>query len=273
LIAELDVPTSAPAWHATYAASALGQALVEMDTPGAADLLERLTASVGRLYVMPRQPWPVFRAPPDPRRTIPRWSMELIPTETPVREPVSKFGGQPVWLDAPTWPLGADGDPAAFWAQFTLPGRPDLAYLFLDPSAEFGEEGILFVQPGIAQASHASRAIGPTATSQLSETGRFDGTLLFPRIESRVLLEEGRDYPDWDLWNADPANERDDDRDWNKIGGVPRWLQSDETPDGLGWQFLFQFTAAAVGRELGDGAEVYGFVHDDGRGRFIVQSH
>ena len=44
-------------------------------------------------------------------------------------------------------------------------------------------------------------------------------------------------------------------------------------PDEPGWRFLFQFTAAKVGRELADGAEVYGLINDDGRGRFIVQSH
>ena len=52
-----------------------------------------------------------------------------------------------------------------------------------------------------------------------------------------------------------------------------RFEAGDETPDEPGWHFLVQFTAARVGRELGDGAEVYGLLHDDGRGRFIVQSH
>ena len=40
-----------------------------------------------------------------------------------------------------------------------------------------------------------------------------------------------------------------------------------------GWSFLFQFTAGKVGHELADGAEVYGLIHADGRGRFIVHSH
>ena len=65
----------------------------------------------------------------------------------------------------------------------------------------------------------------------------------------------------------------DDHRDWNKVGGNPRWLQNDDTPDEPGWRLLFQFTAASVGRELGDGAEVYGLIHDDGRGRVFVHSH
>jgi hypothetical protein len=115
-------------------------------------------------------------------------------------------------------------------------------------------------------------ATGPTFASELSETGRFDGTLLFPQIESMVVLEEGRDFPDWEPIREEQDGP-DDHRDWNKIGGTPRWLQYDATPEGPGWQFLFQFTAAFVGRELGDGAEAYGFVHDDGRGVFVWQSH
>ena len=273
LLAELDAPRSAPGWHDTYAASAVAQALVGMLTPGADETLARITARFERLYVLPRQLPPPFRAPPDERRTVPRWSFQLVRAEVPITEPVSKFGGQPVWLDDPTWPLGRDGDPAIFWAQLTIPHRPGLAYLFIDPSAETGDEGILFVQPGGRPEHWSASATGPTFASDLSETGRFEGTVLFPRIESRVELEAGRDFADWDVWNADPAATRDDERDWNKIGGTPRWLQVDESPTDPGWAFLFQFTAASVGREMGDGAEAYGFIHDDGRGWFTWQSH
>ena len=65
----------------------------------------------------------------------------------------------------------------------------------------------------------------------------------------------------------------EDDGAWDKVGGTPRWLQGDETPDGDGWRFWFQYTAARIGCELADGAECYGFIDPDGRGTFIVQSH
>ena len=40
-------------------------------------------------------------------------SSELTPA--PITEPVSKLGGQPVWVDAPQWPLSrATGKPMSF---------------------------------------------------------------------------------------------------------------------------------------------------------------
>jgi hypothetical protein len=87
-----------------------------------------------------------------------------------------------------------------------------------------------------------------------------------------VVLEPGFDLDDWSILD-DSAITRDDQRDYNKIGGNPRWLQHDDTPDEPGWRLLFQFTAADVGHELGDGAEVYGLIHEDGRGRVFIHSH
>ena len=56
----------------------------------------------------------------------------------PITEPVTKFGGQPVWLDEPRWPLSRMyGTPMQFICQIALdpaifgelPTR--MAYLFL----------------------------------------------------------------------------------------------------------------------------------------------
>ena len=92
-------------------------------------------------------------------------------------------------------------------------------------------------------------------------------------VESRLVLEPGLDFDDWQVLYDDPEVGRDDERDWNKVGGNPRWLQNDDTPDEPGWRLLFQFNAGSVGFELGDAAEVYGLIHEDGRGRFFVHSH
>ena len=75
--------------------------------------------------------------------------------------------------------------------------------------------------------------------------------------ESSVRLVDGFDPPDWATW---PVGDDDpeDDGAWDKVGGTPRWLQGDETPDGDGWRFWFQYTAARIGFELADGAECYG---------------
>ncbi len=218
------------------------------------------------------------RAPADPRRSVPRWSLELRPAGLPVREPITKFGGQPVWLDAPTWPIAADGGPMTFMAQFAVPGVDGLAYLFIDPSEadqlDFGDPGYagcLFIQPGPPPDAHLIQETGPSYPSQGETLDGFVPRSSWRLVESVPTLEEGLDVPDWQAIGAEAAEDRDDDRDWNKIGGTPRYLQTGPPPGK--WRFLFQFTASHVGHEMGDGAECYGLMSPDRRGLFLVESH
>ena len=259
-------------WQARSAASTIAQTLLDMRDPAARSVADRLGATFGRLYVTPPDVAP-YRAPPHPQRTVPRWSLTLQRVDEPITEPVSKFGGQPVWIGEPTWPLEADGGPATFMAQFTIPGRDGLAYLFLDHAYESpGDPGYLVVQPGPPPERFAQTATGPTFWSEITGRTRYVSRMRVRKIESLVVLEPGFDLEDWSVLD-DPAITRDDQRDYNKVGGNPRWLQHDDTPDEPGWHLLFQFTAADVGHELGDGAEVYGLIHEDGRGRVFVHSH
>jgi hypothetical protein len=259
-------------WQARSVASMIAQTLLDMHDPAARVVADRLAARFGRLYVVPPDIEP-YRAPPHPQRTVPRWSFTLQPVVEPITAPVSKFGGQPVWIGEPTWPLEADGGPATFMAQFTIPGRDGLAYLFLDHAYEYpGDQGYLIVQPGPPPEGFAATATGPTFWSEIPDRTRYVSRTRVGRVESLVVLEPGFDLDDWSILD-DPAITRDDQRDYNKIGGNPRWLQHDDTPDEPGWRLLFQFTAADVGHELGDGAEVYGLIHEDGRGRIFIHSH
>lgn len=57
------------------------------------------------------------------------------------------------------------------------------------------------------------------------------------------------------------------------MAGKPLTPQGEQLPPGDGWTFAFQFSAAWAGRELGDGAECYGFVREDGTGAFLWQCH
>ncbi|MEV4713261.1 hypothetical protein [Micromonospora sp. NPDC049374] len=89
---------------------------------------------------------------------LPRLQMRLRPVSAPIHAPRAKLGGQPVWLEPPTWPLSRSlGTPMMFVGQIPIPGEPaSLAYLFVtdDPQcmaetfdAEAGENALL-VQPG-----------------------------------------------------------------------------------------------------------------------------
>jgi HEAT repeats/PBS lyase HEAT-like repeat len=262
-------------WQVNSAASAIAQTLVNMRDPAALVAYGRLKAKFGWLYVVPIDPVEPYRAPPHPRRTVPRWSFVLEAVDQAIVEPVSKFGGQPVWIGEPTWPLSVDGAPTTFMAQFAVPGREGLAYLFLDDAAvETGEGwGKVIVRPGPVPVPFLIAATGPTFWTDMPGPERYLSRRIAREVESRVVLEPGLDFDDWAIVDDDPEAGRDDERDWNKIGGNPRWLQGDEMPEEPGWRFLFQFTAAKVGHEFADGAEVYGLIHDDGRGRFIVHSH
>jgi hypothetical protein len=84
-------------------------------------------------------------------------AMRFRPAASPIREPVAKLGGQPVWLDAPTWPtIGNAEAPMVFVGQFPIPGADGrMAYLFVGDEdyvdLTFEPEGggnALLVQPG-----------------------------------------------------------------------------------------------------------------------------
>ncbi len=87
-----------------------------------------------------------------------RLELSFRPVDAPVREPRAKLGGQPVWLDAPAWPVSrALAEPMCFVGQFPIPGSGGrIAYLFItdDPDGSLptfepeGGENALLVQPG-----------------------------------------------------------------------------------------------------------------------------
>lgn len=90
-----------------------------------------------------------------------------------------------------------------------------------------------------------------------------------------VPLTLGADPVTWDWSDQGPdhAIHNDPPGMWAKIGGTPQFLQGDEFPPGDGWKFALRFSADSAGQELGDGAECYAFVTDDGRGAFLWQCH
>ncbi|MFD5316968.1 hypothetical protein [Streptomyces sp. NPDC127098] len=101
---------------------------------------------------------------------LPRLRMGFRAPAGPVGEPVSKFGGQPVWLDEPTWPVHPrTREPLVFIGQFRVPGEElRLAYLFLheddglmESEPETGE-AVVLTQPGGRVPPFA--AIGPPGT-------------------------------------------------------------------------------------------------------------
>ncbi len=162
----------------------------------------------------------------------------------PITEPVAKFGGQPVWLDTPQWPLSRIHDiPMQFICQ--IPLYPELfgdqpaqiAYLFMTDSldvpfdAEFpdafepdGGENAVILQPGLVwDGPSQSLAEGPSLYRRHGWGMTADERAF---VEFAVDLQLGDD-PDASAWDdVDP----DDEVRWNtyfdaltedKIGGTP----------------------------------------------------
>ena len=145
----------------------------------------------------------------------------LSKADAPILEPVTKLGGQPVWVDKPQWPLSTKLEtPMMFVGQFRLSGEEvRMAYLFMTDGEDYvegtwdseGGENALIVQPGRVPSfiTVTDDAEGPTMSEDLAVE-------LVPT--SAAELEE-----DWD----------------NRLGGSPSWLQDEEYPPGA-WTFLFQ---------------------------------
>ncbi|SEH01536.1 hypothetical protein SAMN05444920_120240 [Nonomuraea solani] len=138
--------------------------------------------------------------------------LEFVPADGPVREPVTKLGGQPVWLEEPQWPLsGATGEPMQFLGQFTL-GGGRLAYVFMGDEEysggtfepEGGENAVV-IQPGGRVPDHLTvraRAAGPAAcTDHLPRLAQTRTSVFFggPGVEPDWIHEERYPGEGWNL--------------------------------------------------------------------------
>lgn len=184
----------------------------------------------------------------------------------------TRFGGQPTWLAEPTWPLTTAGTPMAFWAQVRLPGDEDrMAYLFVqrqfDPISSEDGTASVFIQPGgepiVPWIRSATGPVVPDTTVRDRSYRPPHAWGMAPRVPS---LRPFGEPLSWD----DTARIRD--QSWDKVGGTPVFLQYDPGLDD--YEFLYQFTAAAAGQELGDAAQCYVFVNRDrGDGYFYWDCH
>lgn len=167
---------------------------------------------------------------------------------------MTKFGGQPVWLQVPRWPLSAAwGTPMRFVAQISINDQKEekLAYLFVtaaddddfDPDVIFpdGGENAVIIQPGGAYDGPAvEQATGPTV------------------CDEEYLVDED-----------DAADDQDDDR----IGrGEPVTLR--EEPAGGPWRLLLRLATNWTPFRLNLGAAplLFALIDADGqRGCMLVE--
>lgn len=205
----------------------------------------------------------------------------FLPADEPVTAPVTKFGGQPVWLEEPTWPVSEAWDrPMRFVCQIALePGR--LAYVFVthadhddpdffDPDVIFpdGGENAVIIQPGGAYDG------GPVSTSATGPTLYLeDGSPAEFTVDGHTA-----DEPDFlpqqqymDL-STDEQRRYYDAVSGNKIGGAPAFFQGDDLPADGPWELLLQLDPDDLPCHFNLGASPVMFAFTDGvRGRLLVQ--
>jgi uncharacterized protein YwqG len=211
-----------------------------------------------------------------------RSKIQFSLSSTPITERVTKFGGQPVWAEAPQWPLSKEtGNPMRFIGQIALDeavfpkAAGKLAYIFMTDEQDYvdgtyepdGGENAVIIQPGGAAPAVATRPLptGPTLFDMVDEPA-----------EKRLVAQE-REYA-VRLSNAtEPAFVNENNRrDWsedefakyaqaldgNKIGGSPIFLQADEFPAGGEWKLLLQLDSTEVpfSVNFGDAGIAYAFI-------------
>ncbi len=169
-----------------------------------------------------------------------KYSISYHEARAPITAPVTKFGGRPVWLEEPRWPVSRlYGTPMQFICQITLsPALFDdlptrMAYLFLtdwDYESVFpntmepdGGENALILQPGGTWTGPSlPLSEGPSLYRRTHRNGRWEQT----PCEFAAELRLGDD-PDAGTWDeVDPDNKEAWDAYFkalreDKIGGAP----------------------------------------------------
>jgi uncharacterized protein YwqG len=223
---------------------------------------------------------------------------------SPITEPVTKFGGQPVWMEDPCWPLSREyGTPMQFVCQIALAPKlfggleARMAYLFVTDDfahgymaetweQEGGENAVILQPGGIWNGPTAPLREGPSLYRRTWTGVGFDpetgaGWERTP-CEFAVELHLGAD-PEAGAWDhVDP----DDTPTWDaymaalfedKLGGTPvPTVNKPKFPDPQSWRLLLQLNTKE--NEAGDPFFLnfaddgvgYAFISQDGRqGTFL----
>ena len=213
-----------------------------------------------------------------------RQSIEFVESRKPIREPITKFGGQPVWLDEPQWPLSAEtGNPMRFVCQIAIdpsifgPVRTKMAYIFMTDEEEYvdgtwepdGGENAVILQPGNTSLPVKPLAEGPTLCRMVKKLFKKDLVPQPLEFAVKTTCSEDPEFaPESDRtnWSEEQWEKYANALDGNKIGGAPIFVQNDEFPGPGLWKLLLQLDATKVPFfiSFGDAGVGYAFLSEDG---------
>ncbi len=226
---------------------------------------------------------------------IKKYTLVFHESVMPVRELVTKFGGQPVWVSTPQWPLSRMiQTPMKFGGQIQL--YPEIfgeinakmAYLFMSyelnkydgiPETWDPEEGesAVILQPGVWNGPFIPLITGPWTGKDLGGWYRIpppEAALeytveLVPSEDPEIYSVEGNIWENPEKWKkyCNDCNE-------SKIGGIPIPDASTPVfspfPSLEEWSLLLQITAS-VPFEVNFGPDGIGtvFISKDGKQAFL----
>jgi len=174
----------------------------------------------------------------------------------PIEDPVSKFGGQPIWLEEPVAPLSRrTGKPMTFVCQIAIPSHwhenqnVHLAYVFMT-GAGFDDNAVETWNPEdgetavIIQGESSKRPILEHYPDTLRRWEERDGKRMEVPCEYAIdetPAEEAAYVPLETLDDIEAGERESALESWrgNKIGGSPYWVQFEEFPYEA-WRLLLQ---------------------------------
>ena len=223
----------------------------------------------------------------------------------PITEPITKFGGQPVWLENPQWAISpVNGRKIPFLCQIKL--EPEIfgeieakiAYLFHgqdddenDWGTDHGNTAIV-IQPGNIVHHDLSMLLAPSIYANLTVSEQT-GSTLTKEVRNAENLFLGSVQSEWEIttkiskdpqfvvyeireeWEQEKSIAFSDLLVGHKIGGTPNTWFEDDTPDDFleNWNLLLQLesTDACYDAQLpfrvdyGDGGCGWYFISKDGK--------
>lgn len=219
--------------------------------------------------------------PMDPATTTSS-RLQFRETGAPINAAVTKFGGQPVWIDQPAMPLSRrTGQPMTFIAQVLVPQSwhaglgVRMAYIFMtgagfddkametwDPND--GETAVIVQQARAGVVLADSSGVYPQTLQRWSEDEGPRRQIPCEYAVDEVPMEERAHVPQDELFESGETVFNETNEGWrgNKIGGSPYWIQAEEFPYD-DWRLLLQLHDGDYPFSLNLGTGV-GYVFLDG---------
>ena len=205
--------------------------------------------------------------------------IEYVLSDGDVEGEVTKFGGQPGWIDGPQWPINAaTGEKMPFVGQVAIDptlfpkAQGRMAYLFFEDSYDYswdpyaGQNAVIIQPGGEVFIDVVAEATGPNI-EESAEVYTVDLTRV---TEPAMLTDEAR------------AALSDEEAEKiflsimpDKIGGTPDMFQGPEFADCGETSFLlYQIGLQPFWLNLGDAGVGFLLIDEEAtRGRFLWQSH